>query len=174
MPIYQLGEHQPQIADSAYITDSANLIGKVIIGEQASVWFGTTLRGDNELINISAGSNVQENCVLHTDPGCPLHVGKNVTIGHQVMLHGCTIGDGSLIGIQAIVLNRAVIGKNCLVGAGSLVTEGRVFPDNSLILGSPAKLVRTLSDDEINQLQQAAAIYIQRGQEFKTELTRIG
>ena len=174
MPIYQLGEHQPQIAASAYITESANLIGKVMIGEQASIWFGCTLRGDNELINISAGSNVQENCVLHTDPGCPLHVGKNVTIGHQVMLHGCTIGDGSLVGIQAIVLNRAVIGKNCLVGAGSLVTEGKVFPDNSLILGSPAKLVRTLSEEEIGQLQQAAAIYIQRGQEFKTELTRIG
>lgn len=174
MPIYQLGVHQPQIAASAYVTDSANLIGKVNIGEQASIWFGSTLRGDNELINISAGSNVQENCVLHTDPGCPLDVGKHVTIGHQVMLHGCTIGDGSLIGIQAIVLNRAVIGKNCLVGAGSLVTEGKVFPDNSLILGSPAKLVRTLSEEEIAQLQQAAAIYIQRGQEFKTELTRIG
>ncbi|MBI3229927.1 MAG: gamma carbonic anhydrase family protein [Burkholderiales bacterium] len=174
MPIYQLGPHQPQIDESAYITDSATLIGKVTIGKQASVWFGATLRGDNEMITIGDGSNVQESAVMHTDPGCPLTVGQNVTIGHQAMLHGCSVGDGSLIGIAAVVLNNAKIGKNCLVGAGALVTEGKVFPDNSLIIGSPAKVARSLSDDEIVGLQKAAAIYVERGQEFKTQLTRIG
>ncbi len=174
MPIYQLGEHRPQIDSSAYITDSATLVGKVKIGKDVSVWFGATLRGDNEMITIGNGSNVQESAVMHTDPGYPLNVGENVTIGHQAMLHGCTVGDGSLIGIAAIVLNNAKIGKNCLVGAGALVLEGKSFPDNSLIIGSPARAVRTLTEEEIAGLQRAAAIYVKRGQEFTTKLTRIG
>src|SRR6185437_2811364 len=132
--IYKLGEAAPTIHESVFIADSANIIGHVTVEENASVWFGATIRGDNEPITIGAGSNVQENAVLHTDPGFPLTIERNVTVGHQVMLHGCTIKEGSLIGIQAVILNGAVIGRNCLVGAGAIVTEGKVFPDNSLIL----------------------------------------
>ncbi len=174
MPIYQLGEHAPDIDPSAYITDNATLLGKVTVGPMASVWFGVTLRGDNERITIGENSNVQEGTVMHTDMGYPLTVGSNVTIGHQAMLHGCTVGDGSLIGIQAVVLNGAKIGKGCLVGAGALVTEGKEFPDNSLIIGSPAKAVRTLTAEEIARLQDSANHYAQRGQRYKTELKRIG
>jgi len=174
MAIYQLGEHAPEIDPSAYITDSANIIGKVKIEANASVWFDVTIRGDNEFITIGENSNVQEGTILHTDPGLPLTIGKNVTVGHQAMLHGCIIGDGSLIGIQAVVLNGAKIGKNCLVGAGALVTEGKEFPDNSLILGSPAKAVRTLTEEDIARLQRSAANYVQRGQLFKKQLKRIG
>ncbi|MBX9901521.1 MAG: gamma carbonic anhydrase family protein, partial [Burkholderiaceae bacterium] len=147
MAIYQLNEFAPEIDASAYITDSANLIGKVKIGANVSIWFDVTIRGDNELISVGENSNVQEGCILHTDPGYPLNIEANVTVGHQAMLHGCTIGEGSLIGIQAVILNGAKIGKNCLVGAGALVTEGKQFPDNSLIIGSPAKAVRQLQAD---------------------------
>lgn len=174
MAIYQLGDTAPEIHPSAYITDSANVIGKAKIEANASVWFNVTMRGDNELITIGENSNVQENCVLHTDPGYPLMIGKNVTVGHQAMLHGCTIGDGSLVGIQAVILNGAKIGKNCLVGAGALVTEGKEFPDNSLIIGSPAKAVRTLTDGDIARMQAGTAIYVKRAQTFKQELKRIG
>jgi len=174
MAIYQLGDAAPAIDPSAYIADSANIIGKVSIGAGASVWFGVTIRGDNEPIAIGENSNVQENCILHTDMGSPLTIGKNVTVGHQAMLHGCTIGDGALIGIQAVILNGAVIGKNCLIGAGALVTEGKDFPDNSLIIGTPAKVVRTLSEQEIANLHGNSANYVERGQFFKPNLKRIG
>lgn len=174
MTIYQLGDHAPDIDPSAYITDSATLIGKVKIEAHASVWFGVTIRGDNELITVGRGSNVQENAVIHTDIGYPVTIGENVTIGHQVMLHGCTIGDGSLIGIQAVVLNGAKIGKNSLVGAGALVTEGKEFPDNALIIGSPAKVARLLSPQEILKLASGAEHYVRRGQEYKTQLKKIG
>jgi carbonic anhydrase/acetyltransferase-like protein (isoleucine patch superfamily) len=174
MAIYQLGDAAPAIDPSAYIADSANIIGKVSIGAGASVWFGVTIRGDNEPIAIGENSNVQENCILHTDMGSPLTIGKNVTVGHQAMLHGCTIGDGALIGIQAVILNGAVIGKNCLIGAGALVTEGKNFPDNSLIIGTPAKVVRTLSEEEIANLHGNSANYVERGQFFKPNLKRIG
>lgn len=174
MAIYQLGEHAPDIAPSAYIAPSANLIGKVRIEADASIWFGVTIRGDNELITVGQGSNVQESSTLHTDMGFPLTLGKNVTVGHQAMLHGCTIGDGALIGIQAVILNGAKIGKNCLVGAGALVTEGMEFPDNSLIIGSPAKAVRTLSEQDIAALAGNATHYIERGLEYKTGLKQIG
>ena len=174
MAIYQLGEHAPEIDPSAFVADTATLVGKVTLGANASVWFGTTLRGDNERITIGANSNVQEGTVMHTDPGYPLDIGKNVTIGHQVMLHGCTVGDGSLIGIQAVVLNGARIGKGCLVGAGALVTEGKEFPDHSLILGSPAKVVRTLTQEDLLRLEGTAAGYVARGQLFKTQLKKIG
>jgi carbonic anhydrase/acetyltransferase-like protein (isoleucine patch superfamily) len=138
------------------------------------VWFGATLRGDNERITIGENSNVQEGTVMHTDMGYPLDIGQGVTIGHQAMLHGCTVGDGSLIGIGAVILNGARIGKGCLVGAGALVTENKTFPDHSLILGSPAKVVRTLTQEDLLRLQGNAASYVARGQLFNTQLKRIG
>jgi carbonic anhydrase/acetyltransferase-like protein (isoleucine patch superfamily) len=174
MTIYQLGDHAPEIDASAFVADSANLIGKVTLHANASVWFGATIRGDNERITIGENSNVQESAVMHTDMGYPLTVGKNVTIGHQAMLHGCTIGDGALIGIQAVILNGAKIGKGCLVGAGALVTEGKEFPDNMLIIGSPAKAVRELGPDDVARLLGSADSYVQRGQLFKTQLKKIG
>ena len=173
MPIYQLYDDAPQIDATAFIADSATIIGKVAIAAHAGVWYGVTVRGDNELISIGANSNVQENAVLHTDLGSPLTIGENVTIGHQAMLHGCTVQDGALIGMQAIVLNGAVIGKNCLVGAGALVTEGKVFPDNSLIVGTPAKVLRTLSEEEIRKMHQNTANYVERGHAFKSSLILI-
>jgi len=174
MAIYQLGDDVPDIAASAYVADSANVIGKVALADDVSVWSGATLRGDNEPIVIGAGSNVQEGTVMHTDPGFPLTVGAGVTIGHQAMLHGCTVGDGSLVGIQAVILNGAKIGKGCLVGAGALVTEGKEFPDGSLILGTPAKVVRMLGPDDLQRLQRNAAGYVERGRRFKATLKRIG
>jgi carbonic anhydrase/acetyltransferase-like protein (isoleucine patch superfamily) len=174
MAIYQLGERAPDIDPSAYITDSANVIGNVRIEANANIWFGVTIRGDNELITVGENSNVQEASVLHTDPGFPLTIGKNVTVGHQAMLHGCTIGEGSLIGIQAVILNGAKIGKNCLVGAGALVTEGKEFPDNSLIIGTPAKVARTLSEEDIARLSGISSNYVTRGQFYKQNLKRIG
>jgi carbonic anhydrase/acetyltransferase-like protein (isoleucine patch superfamily) len=174
MAIYQLGEHAPEIDASAYVADSANLIGKVTVEAKASIWDGVTIRGDNERITIGENSNVQEGTVMHTDMGYPLTLGKNVTVGHQAMLHGCTVGEGSLIGIQAVVLNGAKIGKGCLVGAGALVTEGKEFPDHSLILGTPAKVVRTLTEEDLLRLQGNADSYVERGQRFRAELKKIG
>jgi carbonic anhydrase/acetyltransferase-like protein (isoleucine patch superfamily) len=174
MAIYQIGERAPDVDPSAYVTENSTVIGKVKIEAKASIWFNVTIRGDNELITVGENSNVQECCVLHTDPGYPLTIGKNVTIGHQAMLHGCTIGDGALIGIQAVILNGAKIGRNCLVGAGALITEGKEFPDNSLIIGSPAKAVRTLSEEDIARMHFNTSHYVERGQRFKTELKKIG
>ncbi|HRL21086.1 MAG TPA: gamma carbonic anhydrase family protein [Alcaligenes sp.] len=173
MTIYQLDEHRPHIDDSAFVAVEATLIGKVVLKENTSVWPGAVIRGDNETITIGAGSNVQESAVLHTDPGFPLDIGDNVTIGHQAMLHGCTIGDGALIGIQAVVLNGAVIGRDSLVGAGALVTEGKVFPERSLIIGSPAKAIRTLSDEDIVKLRRNAQVYAERAQHYKVALKRL-
>lgn len=173
MAIYQIGAFAPQIDDTAFVAETASVIGKVQLGAHASVWFDVTLRGDNELISIGENSNVQESAVLHTDIGYPMVIGNNVTIGHQAMLHGCTVDDGALIGIQAVVLNGARIGKNCLVGAGALVTEGKQFPDNSLIIGSPAKVARTLSEVEISHMHKNTANYVQRAQLFKTDLVRL-
>ncbi len=170
MSIYKLGERVPMIAASAYVAPSAAVIGTVELGEHSSVWFGAVLRGDNDPIRIGANSNVQDGAVLHTDDGVPLTVGANVTIGHQATLHGCTVGDGSLIGIQAVVLNGAVIGKNCLVGAGAIVTAGKEFPDGSMIIGAPAKWVRPLRPEEIAGLQFNAAIYVKRTALFKDQL----
>jgi carbonic anhydrase/acetyltransferase-like protein (isoleucine patch superfamily) len=146
----------------------------VTLGERASVWFGAVIRADNEPINVGDGSNIQESAVLHTDPGFPMSIGANVTIGHQAMLHGCTIGDGSLIGIQAVILNGAVIGRNCLVGAGAIVTERKRFPDRSLILGAPAKVARELTDEEVALLGDAALDYVRRREIYKAGLRRIG
>ncbi len=173
MSIYQLDEHRPRIDDSAFVAREATLIGKVVLEENSSVWPGAVIRGDNETITVGRGSNVQEGAVLHTDPGFPLDIAEHVTIGHQAMLHGCTIGAGALIGIQAVVLNGAVIGRDCLVGAGALVTEGKVFPERSLIIGSPAKAVRTLSDDEVAKLRHNAKVYAERAAYYKTALKRL-
>jgi carbonic anhydrase/acetyltransferase-like protein (isoleucine patch superfamily) len=172
--IYKLGGEAPTIHESAFVADGATVIGKVVLEENASVWFGAVLRGDNEAIAVGAGSNVQDGVVMHTDPGFPLTVGTNVSIGHQAMLHGCTIHDYALIGIQAVILNGAVIGRNCLVGAGAVVTEGKVFPDNSLIVGAPARVVRQLSDEDVERLKKNADSYIRRRQHFKENLVRIG
>ena len=173
MPIYRLGAHSPEVAETAFVAPDATLVGQVRLCEHSSVWFGAVIRGDNEPIHVGAASNVQEGAVLHADPGFPLTVGERVTVGHQAMLHGCTIGDGSLIGIQAVVLNGAVIGKHCLVGAGAIVTEGKVFPDRSLILGAPAKVVRELTDADVAKLERSAADYAQRAAIYQSELERI-
>ena len=174
MALYRLREHAPQVPASAYVAAEASLIGQVTLGERASVWFGAVARGDNEPITIGTESNIQEGAVLHADPGYPLKIGNNVTVGHQVMLHGCTIGDGSLIGIQAVVMNGAVIGKQCLVGAGAIVTERKTFPDRMLIIGAPAKAMRELTDAEVANLASAAAGYVSRGGLFRAELERVG
>ena len=174
MAIYQLGADAPQIDPSAWVADTANLIGKVTLGANATVWYGVTIRGDNERITIGPDSNVQEGTVMHTDMGYPLNIGTGVSIGHQAMLHGCTIGDGALIGIQAVIMNGATIGKGCLVGAGALVTEGKQFPDNSLIIGSPAKAVRTLAAADIARLGEIADGYVKRGKLYQAELKKIG
>jgi carbonic anhydrase/acetyltransferase-like protein (isoleucine patch superfamily) len=171
--LYQLGDDSPRIASSAWVADSAQVIGRVSLGPDASVWFGAVLRGDHEWITLGARSNVQEGCVLHTDTGFALSLGEDVTVGHQVMLHGCTVGDGSLIGIQAVVLNGVQIGKNCLVGAGSVVTEGKVFPDNSLILGSPAKVVREISPEQAKRLRMSAAHYVENAKRFRSSLKKL-
>lgn len=170
MPLYRLGDHAPEVSPSAFVAPGAVLVGQVLVGDEASVWFGAVARGDNEPISIGEGSNVQECAVLHADPDFPLVIGSNVTVGHQATLHGCTIGDESLIGIQAVVMNGAVIGRQCLVGAGALVTERKMFPDRSLILGSPAKAVRKLSDDEVARIQKTAAGYVQRSRSYLSQL----
>ena len=174
MPLYRIDDRAPDVAPSAYISEQATLIGRVVVGERASFWPGASARGDNETIAVGAESNVQEGAVLHADPGFPLTIGERVTVGHQAMLHGCTIGEGSLVGIQAVVMNGAVIGRDCLVGAGAIVTEGKSFPDRSLIIGAPAKLARPLSDEEVAGIGRAATSYVERGAHFRSALERIG
>ncbi|HEN8797785.1 gamma carbonic anhydrase family protein [Pseudomonas sp. CM27] len=173
MAIYQYDTRTPNLHPETFVAEDATVIGDVTLEQGVSVWPQAVLRGDNEPIHIGQHSNVQEGAVLHADPGFALTVGRGVTIGHQAMLHGCTIGDGALIGIQAVVLNGAVIGNNCLVGAGAIVTEGKVFPDNSLILGAPAKVVRELTPEAIASMQRNAAEYVGKGQAFKEKLVRI-
>ena len=173
MAIYELDGLIPQIADSAWVADSAQVMGHVALGEDASIWFGTVIRGDTSIITIGARTNVQDGSVLHADVGMPLVLGSDVTVGHKVMLHGCTVGDGSLIGIGAVVLNGAKIGKGCLVGAGSLVTEGKEFPDGSMIMGSPAKVVRELTPEQIEGLRQSAKHYVANAHKFQSTLKKI-
>lgn len=171
--IYSLDGHAPEIGEGCWIAPDANLIGKIRLGQFANVWFGVTMRGDNELIDIGAGSNVQENCVLHTDMGFPLVVGKNCTVGHKAMLHGCTIGDGSLIGMGATILNGAVIGRGCLIGAGALVTEGKHIPDGSLVMGAPGKIVRELDAAAQERLLKSAEGYRAQAARFAKGLFAI-
>ncbi|MGN1056742.1 MAG: gamma carbonic anhydrase family protein [Comamonas sp.] len=174
MAVYELDGIQPLVADSAWIADSAQVMGQVTVGDKASVWFGCVVRGDSDSITIGEGTNIQDASVLHADAGVPLVIGRHVTVGHQVMLHGCTIGDESLIGIGAIVLNGAKIGKNCLVGAGALVTEGKEFPDGSMIIGSPARVVKQLTPEQIEGLRRSAQHYIDNARRFKTGLRKLG
>jgi carbonic anhydrase/acetyltransferase-like protein (isoleucine patch superfamily) len=169
--IYNLGDSRVKNEGACFIAPDAAVIGNVHLKHNASVWFGVVIRGDNDLISIGENSNIQDLSVLHTDPGCPLTIGTNCTIGHKVMLHGCTIGDNSLIGINAVILNGAVIGKNCLIGAGALVTEGKVIPDGSLVLGSPCKVARQLNSEQIKNLSLSAEGYVANGRRFSNELS---
>jgi carbonic anhydrase/acetyltransferase-like protein (isoleucine patch superfamily) len=169
--LYTLGEHRVEFRGSNhYVAPDATLIGRVVLEHEASVWFKTVIRGDNDPIIIGAGSNVQDGSVLHTDAGVPLTIGSNVTIGHQVMLHGCTIGEGSLVGIKAVVLNHAVVGRECLVGACALIPEGKVIPDRSLVMGMPGKVVRTLTDAEVAGLREIAAGYVANARRYLAQL----
>ena len=170
MTIYALGDTKPIVDADTWIAPDANVIGNVVLEAGASVWFCATLRGDNEVIHVGAGSNVQENCVFHTDVGFPLTIGRDCTIGHKVMLHGCTIGDNSLIGMGATVLNGAKIGRNCLIGAGALITENKVIPDGSLVMGAPGKVVRELDEKAIQMLTASARHYSEKAARFRQEL----
>ncbi|KAJ56830.1 anhydrase [Actibacterium mucosum KCTC 23349] len=174
MTVYALGPHSPQIDDTAWVAPDANVIGQIVLMAHSSVWFGCTLRGDNEPIVVGAGTNVQENCIFHTDMGFPLTIGAGCTIGHKAMLHGCTIGENSLIGMGATVLNGAEIGKNCLIGAGALITEGKEIPDGSLVMGAPGKIVRQLDEDAIEGLRNSARHYQENAARFRDELATIG
>ncbi|EAQ44766.1 bacterial transferase family protein [Roseobacter sp. MED193] len=173
MTLYALGAHQPQLHADTWVAPDANLVGQVVLEAGASVWFGCTIRADHEEIRICEGANVQENVVMHIDAGFPLTVGKNCTIGHKVMLHGCTIGENSLIGMGATVLNGAKIGKNCLIGAGALITENKVIPDNSLVMGAPGKVVREVSEAQAKNLTLSALHYQENMRRFRDEMRPI-
>jgi carbonic anhydrase/acetyltransferase-like protein (isoleucine patch superfamily) len=173
MALYRLAGISPTVAPSAYVAPNASVIGNVFLADNSSVWFGATLRGDNEPISIGANSNVQDGTVMHTDAGFPLILGTNVSVGHQAMLHGCTVGEGSLIGIQAVVMNAAVVGKGCLVGAGAVLTERKVFADGTLILGAPGKVVRELTDEERAGLLAIASNYTSRANYYRSHLQLI-
>ena len=166
--LYELGGVAVKAEGDYWVADSATVVGKVLLKQDASVWFNAVVRGDNDLITIGEGSNVQDGSVLHTDPGFPLTIGAHVTIGHKVTLHGCHIGEGSLIGINAVVLNGAKIGKNCLIGANTLITEGKEIPDNSMVMGSPGKVVRTLSEEQARGIRAGAAHYVENARRFRT------
>jgi carbonic anhydrase/acetyltransferase-like protein (isoleucine patch superfamily) len=168
--LLQLEDRRVRAGGDYWVADNAIVLGSVLLEHNASVWFNAVLRGDTELITVGENSNVQDGAVLHTDPGCPLVIGRNVTIGHKVMLHGCEIGDNSLVGINAVVLNRAKIGRNCLIGANALITEGKEIPDNSMVLGAPGKVVRQLTDNEIAGLSMSARHYAENARRFRAGL----
>lgn len=169
--IYNLADRKLEIlGDNYFIADSASVIGSVVMHQNASIWFGAVLRGDNDVITIGENSNVQDLSVLHVDPGFPLTIGKNVTVGHKVMLHGCEIGDGTLVGINSVILNGAKIGKNCLIGANSLISENKVIPDGSLVMGSPGKVVKQLSEDQMKGLKMSALHYVENFKRYKRDL----
>lgn len=170
---YAYHQHQPKVSSTAFIAPGAAVIGRVTLGERVSIWFNAVMRGDNDDIVIGDGSNVQDGCVLHVDEGYPIHVGKNCTIGHKVMLHGCTVGDESLIGMNAVVLNGAKIGKRCLIGANALVTEGMEVPDGSLVLGSPAKVVKPLGEGAIKMMSAGAQHYQDKISSYKEGLVAL-
>ncbi len=173
MSVYALDDFTPKLDESVWVAESAALVGNVIMEADSSVWFGVVIRGDNEPISIGARSNVQDNAVLHSDPGSPLSIGEGVTIGHQAMLHGCTIGDNSLIGIGATILNNAKIGKNCLIGAHALVTENKVIPDNSVVMGAPGKVIKIVPEAQEAILRMSADIYVKNAKRFKDGLTEV-
>jgi carbonic anhydrase/acetyltransferase-like protein (isoleucine patch superfamily) len=174
MAIYEFDGIAPQLAEGAWVADNATVLGRVEMAQNASVWYGCVVRGDSEKIRIGRNTNIQDLSVLHSDPGVPLVIGDDVTVGHQVMLHGCTIGDGTLVGIQAVVLNNAKIGRNCIVGAGSVVTEGKEFPDNSLIVGSPAKAIRMLDADAVAKFQRIPPHYVENARRHASRMKKIG
>ncbi len=170
--LYSLGNRHVELRGTDhYLAPDATIVGSVVLEDQVSVWFGVVIRADNEPIVVGARSNIQDGSVLHADEGIPLVIGTEVTVGHQVMLHGCTIGEGSLIGIKAVILNRAVIGKECLIGACTLIPEGKVIPDRSLVMGTPGKVVRTLTEAEVANLRAAAARYVENGRRYRAGLT---
>jgi carbonic anhydrase/acetyltransferase-like protein (isoleucine patch superfamily) len=171
--IYALGDSEPEFLGEYWVADNATLIGKVVLEDKASVWFNAVLRGDNELITVGEESNIQDGSVLHTDPGMPLVIGKGVTVGHKVMLHGCTIGDNSLIGINSVILNGARIGRNCLIGANTLIPEGKEIPDGSLVMGSPGKVVRELPEEAIKGLTMSAQGYVANARRFREGLREV-
>lgn len=173
MAIYRFGDDTPRVAPGAWVADNASVIGRVELAEGASVWYGAVLRGDNDWLRLGRNSNVQDGSVLHTDHGIELVVGDNVTVGHQCILHGCVVGDGTLIGMKSVILNRARIGRHCIVGAGSLVTEGKDFPEGSMIMGAPAKVVRPLTPEEIQRLALSAAHYVQQADRHRTLIERV-
>jgi carbonic anhydrase/acetyltransferase-like protein (isoleucine patch superfamily) len=170
MPAYSVANKKPKLPASSWIAPTANVIGNVTLGENSSVWWNAVIRGDTEHIIIGANSNVQDGSVLHADPGIPLTLGDYVTIGHMAMLHGCTVGEGSLIGIKSVIMNRAVVGKECLIGANTLIPEGKVIPDRSLVVGSPGRILRTLTDEEVKQLHDTAAHYVENAQMYRDTL----
>ncbi len=175
MPLYTLDDVTPTLPEAGrfWIAPDAHVIGRVRLGRDVGIWFGTVIRGDNEPIEIGEVTNIQEGCMLHTDPGAPMTIGAGCTVGHHAILHGCTIGENSLVGMGATVLNGAWIGANCLVGAGALITEGKEFPDNSLIVGAPAKAIRTLDEDAVQRLRRTAQHYVENWQRFANGLRRI-
>lgn len=170
MSVYLIGDKKPQVSPDAWIAPNATVIGDVRLAANSSIWWNAVLRGDNDPISIGMNSNIQDGSVLHTDEGVPMHIGANVTVGHLVMLHGCTIGDGSLIGIGSIILNRAVIGRHSIVGANTLIPEGKTYPDRVLIVGSPGKVVRELTDDEVFRLMGSAAHYVDNASRYRSQL----
>jgi len=173
MSLFALDGVSPRLADDVWVAPNASVVGDVTLAENASVWFGVVIRCDNEPITIGKDTNIQDNSVLHSDPGMPLTIGAGVTVGHKAMLHGCTVGDNSLIGIGATVLNGAVIGKNCIVGAHALVTEGKVIPDNSLVVGSPARVMKTLGEPQEQMLKMSALHYVENAKRFKDGLVEV-
>ena len=170
MAIYSLGDRKPVLGPDAWVAPNATVIGDVRLGDNASIWWNAVVRGDNDTITIGAGSNIQDGSVLHVDAGVPMILGANVTVGHLVMLHGCTIGEESLIGIKSVILNHAVIGRHCIIGANSLIPEGKVIPERSLVMGSPGKVVRQLSDDEVARLLLAAQGYVENARRYRAGL----
>jgi len=173
MAVYRLDENRPDLHIGAWVAETASVIGNVVLAESSSVWFGATVRGDNEPIKLGARSNIQDGAVCHSDPGSPLTIGEDVTVGHLAMVHGCTIGDGSLVGIGATILNGAVIGKNCLIGAHALITEGKLIPDNSVVMGSPGKVVKTMSDEQAARVKMGAMVYVANAKRFRDGLERV-
>ena len=171
--IYALGEFKPEFRGNYYVADSARLIGQCILENNVSIWFGAILRADNDRISIGENSNVQENSVIHADPGFPVNIGRDVTVGHMVMLHGCTVGDGSLIGIKSVILNGAVIGEECLIGANTLIAEGKIIPARSLVVGSPGKVTRQLSDEDVARIREGASNYVEKIKHYREHLKAI-
>jgi carbonic anhydrase/acetyltransferase-like protein (isoleucine patch superfamily) len=173
MPVYALGNLSPRIDPESWIAPDATVIGQVHLARNVSIWWNCTLRGDTDQLSVGENSNIQDGSVLHTDPGLQLVVGRDVTVGHRVILHGCTIGDGSLIGMGATLLNRSVIGKNCLIGANTLIPEGKVIPDRSLVVGAPGRIVRQLTDEEVARLVEGARRYVENWQRYRRELVPV-